>query len=128
TIAGMARQLLNCDQVVLMEDNVVIKTPHTKTLPWHQDYSYWPLATPAAVTVWIALDRITPANGAMQVVSGSHRRGERLPVAFGDASSFMTEDRPGIAEVSQDPAVEGEHIITYDLYPGECGFHHAMVW
>lgn len=128
SIAGMARQLLNCDEVVLMEDNVVIKSPHTRTLPWHQDYSYWPLATPAAVTVWIALDRITSANGAMQLVPGSHRRGEKLPVAFGDASSFMRDDRPGVNDISQDPAAEGDYTVTYDLYPGECGFHHAMVW
>ena len=127
-IAGLARQLLGSKEVLLMEDNVVIKKPHTRTLPWHQDYSYWPIQKPDAVTVWIALDRITPTNGAMEVVPGSHRLGERLPVAFRDASSFMNEDRPDIIEISQDPAAEGRKIITYDLQPGECGFHHALVW
>lgn len=127
-IAGMARQLLAAPQILLMEDNVVVKTPHTKALPWHQDYAYWPVAEPAAITAWIALDRITAANGAMEVVPGSHRFGERLPVSFGDARAFLEDRRPGIGAVPQDPAALGHEVITYELEPGECGFHSAMVW
>jgi hypothetical protein len=127
-IAGMARQLLGAEEVLLMEDNAVVKAPHSTTLPWHQDYSYWPLAEPAAITVWIALDHITIANGAMQVVPRSHRLGERLPVSFGDARAFMHEERPGVEEVPQDPAACGHAVVTYDLKPGECGFHSALLW
>ena len=36
-------------------------------LAWHQDYAYWPLATPGAVTCWIALDDVGAENGGMQV-------------------------------------------------------------
>lgn len=127
-IAGIARQLLGANEVLLMEDNVVLKTPNSRTLPWHQDYAYWPLAEPAAVTVWIALDHITPANGAMQLVPGSHRLGERLPVSFGDARAFMHDERPGVQEVPRDPEADGHEVVTYELKPGECGFHHALVW
>ncbi|HXQ72746.1 MAG TPA: phytanoyl-CoA dioxygenase family protein [Pyrinomonadaceae bacterium] len=127
-IAGMARQLLDAKGVIMMEDNVVIKMPQSKTLPWHQDFAYWPIATPSAVTVWIALDRITAENGAMLVAPGSHESGERLPVGFGDARSFMKDDRPGVSEVSQDPAAEGYDVVAYDLQPGDCGFHDAMLW
>lgn len=127
-IAGIARQLLGAEQVLLMEDNVVLKAPYSKRLPWHQDFSYWPLAEPTAITVWIALDHITAANGAMQVVPGSHRFGERLPVSFGDAKAFMKDERPGIQEVPQDPQSLGHEVISYDLKPGECGFHSALLW
>lgn len=128
TIAGFARQILDCREVLLMEDNAVIKNPRTKMLPWHQDYSYWPLAEPAAVTVWIALDHVSARNGAMQVVPGSHLWGERLPVAFGDEQAFMHEERPGVEEVPKDPAAQGHPIVTYELQPGECGLHSAMLW
>lgn len=127
-IAGLARQLLGSKEVVLLEDNVVIKNPQTKTLPWHQDYAYWPLATPSAVTIWIALDRISHENGTMQVAPGSHKLGERLPVRFGDASSYMKEHRPGVVEVTQEPEAAGHEVVAYDLQPGECGFHDAMIW
>ena len=127
-IAGMARQLLGVDKLLLMEDNTVIKGPGSKSLPWHQDYAYWPIAEPAAITVWIALDDITAANGAMQVVPGSQRFGERLPVSFGDAQAFMGNERPGVPEVPQDPGALGHEIITYELKAGEGGFHSAMLW
>ncbi len=129
-IAGFARQLLNSSGVHLFEDNIVIKNPYTKTIPWHQDYPYWPLATPDAITVWIALEPISQANGTMQVVPGSHKFGiETLPVYFGDASSLMKNDRQNAREISQDPAAEGHKIAYYDqINAGECGFHDSMLW
>jgi phytanoyl-CoA hydroxylase len=127
-IAGMARQLLGSTEVVLMEDGAIVKNPQIgKTLHWHQDYAYWPLAAPAAVTAWIALDRVNEENGAMQVALGSHKHGERLPVEFGDGRSFMHDERPGVEEIPADPAAAYE-VVPYDLQPGECGFHHALLW
>jgi ectoine hydroxylase-related dioxygenase (phytanoyl-CoA dioxygenase family) len=127
-LAGMARQLLNCKEVVLLEDNVVIKYPNTRVLPWHQDYAYWPIATPAAITIWIALDAVGPENGTMEMVPGSQSFGERLPVQFGDATSYMREHRPEAGEVPQDPRAKGYQVVQYELNAGECGFHHAMIW
>jgi len=127
-IAGMARQLLGSDGVVLMEDGAVIKKPVVGgKLSWHQDYAYWPLATPAAVTCWIALDDVGGENGGMQVAAGSHKLGEKLPVEFGDGSSFMHDERPGIGEVRQ-PEEEGLEVVGYELKAGECGFHDALLW
>jgi len=127
-IAGMARQLLGSDEVVLMEDGAVIKKPVVGgKLSWHQDYAYWPLAAPAAVTCWIALDDVGGENGGMQVAAGSHLLGEKLPVEFGDGSSFMHDERPGIGQVRQ-PEEEGLDVVGYELKAGECGFHHALLW
>jgi phytanoyl-CoA hydroxylase len=127
-IAGMARQLLGSDEVVLMEDGAVIKKPVVGgKLSWHQDYAYWPLASPGAVTCWIALDDVGAANGAMQVAKGSHKLGEKLPVEFGDGTSFMQEERPGI-EALQTPEDAGLESVGYELKAGECGFHHSLLW
>jgi ectoine hydroxylase-related dioxygenase (phytanoyl-CoA dioxygenase family) len=127
-IAGMARQLLGSDEVVLMEDGAVVKKPTVGgKLAWHQDYAYWPLKTPSAVTCWIALDDVSSANGAMMVAEGSQKLGEKLPVEFGDGSSFMHDERPGIGEVRQ-PEEVGLDVVGYELKAGECGFHHALLW
>jgi ectoine hydroxylase-related dioxygenase (phytanoyl-CoA dioxygenase family) len=127
-IAGMARQLLGAKEVVLMEDGAVIKKPVVGgKLSWHQDFAYWPLASPGAVTCWIALDDVGASNGAMQVARGSHKLGEKLPVEFGDGSSFMQEERPGI-EPLQPPEEVGLEVVGYELKAGECGFHHALLW
>jgi ectoine hydroxylase-related dioxygenase (phytanoyl-CoA dioxygenase family) len=127
-IAGMARQLLDSEGVVLMEDGAVIKKPvFGGKLAWHQDYAYWPLATPAAVTCWIALDDVGGENGGMMVAQGSHKLGEKLPVEFGDGSSFMHDERPGVGEV-REPEEEGLEVVGYQLEAGECGFHDALIW
>ena len=127
-IAGMARQLLGSREVVLMEDGAVIKKPVVGgKLSWHQDYAYWPLASPGAVTCWIALDDVSAANGAMQVARGSHKLGEKLPVEFGDGSSFMQDERPGI-EALRPPEEIPLKVVGYELKAGECGFHHALLW
>lgn len=127
-IAGMARQLLGSEEVVLLEDGAVVKKPVVGgRLAWHQDYAYWPLLTPGAVTCWIALDDVGAENGGMQVAAGSHHLGEKLPVEFGDGSSFLHSERPGLGEV-RPPEEVGLEAVGYELKAGECGFHHALVW
>ncbi len=127
-IAGMARQLLGSKEVVLLEDGAIVKKPVVGgRLGWHQDYAYWPLASPGAVTCWIALDDVSPENGGMHVAVGSHKLGEKLPVEFGDGSSFMHAERPGIGEVVP-PEEAGLESYGYELKAGECGFHHALIW
>jgi phytanoyl-CoA hydroxylase len=127
-IAGMARQLLGSREVVLMEDGAVIKKPVVGgRLAWHQDYAYWPLASPGAVTCWIALDDVSAENGGMQVAARSHLLGEKLPVEFGDGSSIMHDERPGVGEV-RTPEEAGLEAVPYELRAGECGFHHALLW
>lgn len=45
-------------------------------LPWHQDGGdVWRLDREPLVTIWIALDPATTANGCMEAVRGSHRLG-----------------------------------------------------
>jgi phytanoyl-CoA hydroxylase len=46
------------------------------TLPWHQDGGeWWSLDRDPLVFVWIALSDATKANGAVQVIRGSHKHG-----------------------------------------------------
>ena len=39
---------------------------------WHQDSTYWGLSKPDVVTAWVALSSSNQANGAMEVIPGSH--------------------------------------------------------
>ena len=71
-------QLLGCRDVRVLEDNALSKDALSGgEMKWHQDFSYWPLAQPNAVTLWIALDDVTLDNGAMHMALGSHLLGER---------------------------------------------------
>jgi hypothetical protein len=52
------------------------KLPHDdRTVPWHQDASYWPLTPSKTVTAWLAIDDADAENAAMQVIPTSHLKG-----------------------------------------------------
>ena len=60
----------------LYQSMALIKPPHGREKPWHQDHAYFDLTLETRVVgVWIALDEATPENGCMRVLPGWHRRG-----------------------------------------------------
>ena len=128
TTARWAAQLLGTTSVRLLEDNALNKSPSPHEVRWHQDYSYWPLAQPNAVTAWIALDDTSRTNGAMLMAVGSNHLGERLPVVFGTGTAYLHESRPpSVAEVG-DPAEVGLPVEVVELAAGEVSMHSAMTW
>ena len=69
----------------LFQDMALVKPPHGREKPCHQDHAYFnfALATPI-VGVWIPLHPVDQVNGCMHVMPGSHRRGPQ--------SHFMRRD------------------------------------
>lgn len=129
TLARWASQLIGTRQVRILEDNALFKDAGSGgTLQWHQDYPYWPLAQPNAVTAWVALDDVTAENGAMQMVPGSHIMGEMLPAIFGTGTTYLEELRPSTVRKMPDPAAEGLGVDTIELAAGEVSFHHPLTW
>ena len=122
-------QLLGCRDVRILEDNALSKDPLSGgELKWHQDFSYWPLAQPNAVTLWIALDDVTIENGAMQMAVGSHLLGERLPTVFGTGASYFKDRRPKTVLPIVEPRSIGVETEAMTLKAGEATFHHALTW
>ncbi len=106
-----------------------------KAVPWHQDGCYWPIRPLASCTVWIALDRVTPENGCMRIVPGSHR-GRRLlthGITEGDRvnlrQTVAADEMPGAAPV--DVVLEPGMMSFHDVYtvhgsaPNESGTRRA---
>jgi len=82
-------------------------------LPWHQDGgAWWALDRDPLVFVWLALSRATAANGAVQVVRGSHRRG--LLSARGHTLS------PAVAAAVCAP----RDVVDVELAPGQAFICH----
>jgi hypothetical protein len=46
-----------------------------KSVPWHQDASYWPFTPARTVTVWLAIDDADVDNSCMHVIPGTHAMG-----------------------------------------------------
>lgn len=86
-------------------------------VPPHQDNAYFCQTPPDMLTVWIAIDEVTEANGPVTYVKGSHRPGT-LPTK----PSGVRGNSIGLAEM---PVVgEGERFVAL-LEPGDATIHHC---
>ena len=88
-------------------------------VPWHQDAQYWPLKPANAVTVWLAVYDTDKENGAMKVVSGSHKKGSNGFKHHTNNASYLVLDQ----EVSEDQ-IDQDNIVYMDLKAGEISLHN----
>ncbi|MDB4698695.1 phytanoyl-CoA dioxygenase family protein [Candidatus Latescibacteria bacterium] len=85
-------------------------------VPWHQDSQYWPLAPRKTVTASLAFYDGTKDNGAMQVLSGSHRSGH-IPHHDVTGKEYMLGQ-----EIDADK-VDLSQAVTLELKTGEISLH-----
>lgn len=107
--------------IALFASHYICKPPGSG-LPvlWHQDGSYWPLDPMEVITLWVALTDVTPANGCMKVIPGTHEM--RLADVV---------DRPDQASVlgsgMDETLVQGWKSVDIILKPGDVEIHHPNI-
>lgn len=114
-VVSIARQLLEVPTVQLLHDHLISKPPGcSSTIPWHQDYPFWPVDAPRAVSCWLALDDAEDHSGAMTFMPGAHREGERPPADFLRATKDWG---PRLSEA-----------VPTRARAGDCIFHSCLSW
>lgn len=59
--------------LAFLSDKAVFKSGETDfASPWHQDWAYWHGSH--KLSIWVALDDVSPENGCLKVLPGSHRQ------------------------------------------------------
>ncbi|KZY33048.1 hypothetical protein A3731_21125 [Roseovarius sp. HI0049] len=102
-LMAIARQLIG-DDIILWGTTVFGKPAHNgKETPWHQDGGYYPIRPLETLTMWIPLDDVTPENGPMKFIPGSHKAHELFSHSWKDGddktinlvtdSEFFDEDK-----------------------------------
>ena len=122
-LLDIAEQFLGPD-LSLFASHYIAKPPRTgKSVPWHQDGSYWPLDPMRAITFWLSLDRSDDENGCLKVIPRTQNK--RLIskddyVAQGEESAF---------EVAMDPSmIDESDAVDLVLEPGDLSIHHPNVF
>ena len=93
----------------------------TSFVSWHQDSTYWGLSRPDVVTAWLAVTPSTIANGALEVISGTHTL-DQLP----HRDTFATDNLLTRGqEVAVDIGATKPDVI--ELQPGEVSLHHVRL-
>ncbi len=86
-------------------------------VPYHQDNAYFCQTPPDMLTVWIAIDAVTPENGPVYFVKGSHLGGV-LPTK----PSGVRGNSVGIAKPPSVPLAEQFCAL---LESGDASIHHC---
>ncbi|MCR9214978.1 MAG: phytanoyl-CoA dioxygenase family protein [Proteobacteria bacterium] len=123
--ADMASALFRSPKINLIFDQFLVKEPGTSTPTlWHHDQTYWPVAGHQVCTLWLALDPVTNASGAVEYVCGSHLWGQRFKaVSFEDEDRYK-EDLPPVPDI--DALRDQYKIVQFELEPGDCTLHHGL--
>lgn len=118
-----AAQLLGNKAVRFWHDQLFYKpAKHGGVVAWHQDYSYWTRTGPLQhLTCWIALDDVSPKNGCLHYVPGSHRwellDRTRLAGSMNGIEVFLDEE--------QKAQFANQVVVKIDA--GYGSFHHPLL-
>lgn len=129
--AATLGRLMGARHVHLFYDQIFAKEPGTpRRTPWHQDATYWPVTGDMLGTVYLALDPIDAANGAVEYVVGSHRWAtDYAPAPFregaSDARRYVKSPLPPLPDIE---AQRGTlDIRQFTLAPGDAVIFHARL-
>lgn len=125
--AGIVGRLMDCEEVVFIEDQYFQKEAGASTpTPWHQDQSYYEISGRWCIA-WVPLTPVAAAD-SLRVVAGSHAVETLfLPQDFtGGGGAFdippALRSLPPVPDVEADP--ERYRVLSWDMEPGDCLVFH----
>ncbi len=99
-----------------------MKEPQTDAfISWHQDSTYFGLAPAEHVTAWVALSPSSTESGCVQVLPGSHHRGQVVHEQKKDSANMFPT-----AQSLDVPADAPLDLLL--LEPGEFSLHHTYLY
>lgn len=105
--------------IICWASHYFVKLPHDpKSVPWHQDASYWPLSPARTVTVWLAIDNATVENSAMQVIPRTHSIGH---------VDWKKTAQDAVLDQEIDIRREWDRPVSLELKAGEVSLHADMI-
>ena len=119
--------------IVLWSSDIAIKEAGKDSyVPWHQDTPYWNLSSTDVVSVWFALTEAKVANGAMQVIPGSHNQGAlgKLNIegdpheAYKAGEQTSSEGNIFAYDHEMLVPVDEDDAVSVELEPGEFSLHN----
>ena len=83
-IGRMGAMLAGIEGIRIWHDQALIKPPLGNPTAWHLDVPYWSFNSRDAISLWMALDDATLANGCMWYIPGSHKTAQFDNVGIGE--------------------------------------------
>lgn len=117
-IRSLIGELVNGEPVLIAVETFNKPARIGSGVPYHQDNAYFCLNPPDALTLWVAIDKVTLENGPVYFVEGSHQVG-MLPTK----KSGVAGNSIGLAEPPTTPKTDQ---FCATLNPGDATIHHCQ--
>jgi len=119
-LMDIAGQLIG-DDIILWGTTIFGKPAHSgKETPWHQDGEYYPIRPLETLTIWIPLDDVTPENGPLRFIPGSHKDHKLYSHSWiegGDKTINLVCDAEHFDEATaEDLILEAGQVSFHDVY------------
>ena len=125
-LAAIAATLWRSERVSLYGDHILIKSPGSSIkTDWHQDLPFWRVEGEQVGSFWMALEPVSLNTGALQFVRGSHATGTLYNPTGGNVSAQRFAGHEEIPDIETER--EKYDIVSFDLQPGDCTFHHSRM-
>ena len=116
-LGKMAADLAGVDGIRIWHDQALIKPPWGNPTGWHLDNPYWSFYSRDAISIWVALDDVTPDNGCLYFIPGSHKTATYDNVGIGSNIGDLFDAYP------QWSALEA---ASASMKAGSCSFHNGL--
>jgi ectoine hydroxylase-related dioxygenase (phytanoyl-CoA dioxygenase family) len=116
-IGKMCCELEGIDAIRVWHDQTLIKPPWGNPTGWHLDNPYWSFHSPHAISIWIALDDATCANGCLWFIPGSHKKQSFENVAIGQNYGSLFQVHPEWGK---------KEAVCAEMKAGSCSFHNGI--
>ena len=123
--AALAGAVMGAAKINLFYDHLLIKEPGSAApTPWHHDLPYWCVDGDQVCSVWVPMDPVDRASGAVEFIAGSHRSGTLYRAQdFRGSTLFADQALTPIPDIEADRS--GHDIRRFDVAPGDCLVLHA---
>jgi hypothetical protein len=116
-LGEIAGTLAGVNGIRIWHDQALIKPPFGNPTAWHLDNPYWSFSSRDSISIWVALDDATLANGCMWYLPGTHK--------------FARWDNAGIGQNMRDifkyyPEWESIEAASVPVPAGSAVFHNGL--
>jgi len=117
-LGEVAAKMMGSSAAYLTVDLMLVKEPHTPVpTPWHTDTLYGWYEGAQMVSIWVGLDSVDRASGAVEFVRGSHLWNRKfLPRSF-SGGELEVEGAEPVPDIEGDRAAYD--IVHFDTEPGD---------
>ncbi len=118
-LLGLVSEMLDCQSLRVIDDDVFEKRPGDRVSKWHYDRKFVPIDSDRYLSIWIPLVDVSHEMGTMAYVRGSHQQ------AYPEPRKPLAGEVRGHLWYATQFALRRKRIERIEARRGDVFFHHG---